>query len=235
MSQDDFNIPDQPDHSKQNREDKNIFDKHTHKNPEIRERQLRIMKISSGVVGAVLVLLGIIWISPIGARIAAQLAAQVRSDLTQPTPTATLDLSSLDVASPTPPPTATTLYGGETFSQELPTVTPKPKNTATAAAIEATVAAEIESGTPVADGPDSENGSGTGEGQSGAIFVTLEPTVPPLQSPTPLPTRKVVNFAAEGTDLPTLDYKLDPRCEKEPTRAEYVLCVVRLATSPIEP
>ncbi|MFK7800054.1 MAG: hypothetical protein AB8G95_00345 [Anaerolineae bacterium] len=232
MSQDDFNNPDSSDHSK-NQEDKSIFDKHTHKNPEVRERQLRVMKISSGVLGAFLILLGIIWVSPIGARIAAQLAAQVKDDLTQPTPTATLDLSSLNVASPTPPPTATTLYGGETFSQELPTVTPKPKNTATAAAIEATLAAELENGTPAATGQSLDPDSG--EGGAGAIFVTLEPTVPPLESPTPLPTREVINFASSASDLPTLDYELDPRCINEPTRVDYVLCVVRLATSPIEP
>ena len=237
MSQDGSGGPDQPNLPPKQSKDQSIFDKHTHKNPEVRARQLRIMKLASGVFGAFLVLLAIIWVSPIGARIGAQLAAQVRSDLTQPTATPTLDLSSLDVASPTPPPTATTLYGGETFSQTLPTVTPKPQNTATAAAIEATVAAEIENGTPAASGSDGEGGSGSesSSGGSGAIFVTLEPTVPPLQSPTPLPTREIVNFASSGSDLPTLEFELDPRCADELTQADYVLCVVGLTTTPIEP
>lgn len=233
MSQDGSNAPNQSNTPPEKSEDTSIFDKHRHKNPEVRARQLRIMKIGSGIFGAFLILLAIIWVSPIGARIGAQLAAQVRSDLTQPTATPTLDLSSLDVSSPTPPPTATTLYGGETYSETLPTITPKPQNTATAVAIEATIAAEIENGTPAASEADSDSESGSGG--SGAIFVTLEPTVPPLQSPTPLPTREVVNFASSGSDLPTLEFELDPRCADEPTQADYVLCVVGLTTAPIEP
>lgn len=205
--------------------EQSIFDRHQYKNSEVRVRQIRIAKIVAGAFG-VLILLGIVvWISPFGARFISQLTAQVQSDLTQPTPTATIDLSSLDVASPTPPPTATTLYGGETFSQTLPTVTPTPKNTATAVAIEQTKAASIALGTPEV----------TATVKEGAIFVTVEPTVPPLNTPTPLPTREVVNFTSSGSELPTLDYERDPRCANEPTQAAYVLCVVGLAQTPIEP
>ena len=205
--------------------EQSIFDRHNYKNAEVRARQIRIAKIIAGAFGVLLILGIIAWLSPIGARFVSQLTAQVQSDLTQATPTPTIDLSSLDVASPTPPPTATTLYGGETFSQTLPTVTPTPENTATAVAIQETQEAAIALGTPEA----------TATVQEGAIFVTVEPTVPPLDTPTPLPTREVVNFTSAGSELPTLDYELDPRCADEPTQAAYVLCVVGLAQTPIEP
>ena len=219
-------MSDDPQNKKQtSQNEQSIFDRHQYKNSEARARQIRITKIIAGAFG-VLVLLGIIvLITPFGARFISQLTAQVQSDLTQPTLTPTIDLSSLDVASPTPPPTATTLYGGETFSQTLPTVTPTPANTATAVAIEQTREASIALGTPEA----------TTAAQEGAIFVTPEPTVPPLNTPTPLPTREVVNFTSAGSELPTLDFERDPRCANEPTQAAYVLCVVRLAETPIEP
>lgn len=220
MSKDNSNKP-----NPTSADSESVFDKHQHKNPELRARQLRLIKLASIGVGAILISAVIAWISPIGARIATQIALQLKGDLALPTPTATIDLSSLNVSSPTPPPTATTLYGGETFSQELPTLASTPLNEATAAVLQLTQSAEIESGTP----------SATSVSKSGAIFVTLEPTVPPLQSPTPLPTRAVTNFAAAGSNLPTLEFELDPRCIKEPTHVEYIYCVVRLAETAIEP
>ena len=219
-------MSDNPENKKQTHQDKqSIFDRHQYKNSEARARQIRIIKIIASAFGVWIILGILILITPFGVRFISQLRAQVQSDLTQPTPTPTIDLSSLDVASPTPPPTATTLYGGETFSQTLPTLTPTPANTATAVAIEQTKAASIALGTPEA----------TATAQQGAIFVTVEPTIPPLNTPTPLPTREVVNFTAAGSELPTLDYERDARCTGEPTQAAYILCVVRLAETPIEP
>ncbi|MEM8861855.1 MAG: hypothetical protein AAGD96_26330 [Chloroflexota bacterium] len=188
--------------------DNSVFDQFQYRNPEIRRRQLRILRLSATGIGVITVLGIIAVLSPLGARFIMNITEAIAGDLEQPTATATLDISSITASSPTPPPTATTLFGGQTYAAEIATVDAEEK---------ATLAAER---TP-------EPGETP---QESAIFFTPEPTIPPLDSPTPLPTRGAVDFASEGGgDLPTLAAQLDPRCADQPTREEYVYCIVRLA------
>ncbi|MEM9773852.1 MAG: hypothetical protein AAF902_04685 [Chloroflexota bacterium] len=185
-----------------------IFDKQKRRNPEMRRRQLRILKLTGIGIGALFLLGLIAFLSPIGARFVMNVTQAIAGDLEQPTATPTLDLSGIVVASPTPPPTATTLFGGQTYEAEIATADAERRGIVTV------------DGTPISKGTP----------QQGAIFVTLEPTLAPTDTPTPLPTREAVNFAQTETgELPTLSARLDPRCAEEPTPQDYIYCVVRLA------
>ena len=100
--------------------DDSIFDRHKHKNQEKRERLFRTIRMV--LIGIGFIVLG--YVIYRGVIVGARVAAGLVEDLEAETPTATFDLSSLDVASPTPPPTATFLYGGSTYEHELEEVDP---------------------------------------------------------------------------------------------------------------
>ena len=188
--------------------EQSIFDKHKHRNPEIRRQQFRVIRLTGITIGSIFLIGVIAFLSPIGARFIKNVAEAIAGDLEQPTATPTLDLAGIAVSSPTPPPTATTLYGGQTYAAEIATADAEKKGIVTI------------DGTPISEGTP----------QTGAIFFTPEPTIAPTDTPTPLPTREVVDFTQkpEG-DLPTLAARLDPRCADQPTRQEYIYCVVDLA------
>ncbi len=182
-----------------------VFDQHKHKNQETRQKQFRIVRLALIGVATVILAFLVYRLSAFGTRVAASLIGE----LEQPTPTATLDLSGLVVASPTPPATSTVLAEWSTFEQEVPDVTPDP------------------------DDPDAPEATR----RTGAIFFEPEPTETPTPTITPLPTAEFGNFNNSG-EAPTLDslgWNRDPRCGTEVNEADYVLCVVRLAEEPIEP
>lgn len=190
-----------------------IFDQHSHRNQEGRERQIRILRLVMIGVATIVLAFIVYRLSAFGARVATSLIGE----LEQPTPTATLDLSGLVVASPTPPATSTVLSDWTTFEQEVPTLDP--------------------------DDPDATRSTGaiTFEAEptrsTGAISFEAEPTMTPTPTMTPLPTAEFGNFNRneEAPTLSSLGWSKDPRCSSEETEADYVLCVVRLAEEPIEP
>lgn len=197
--------PNEKDNTPQNIE--SIFDKNKkkYKNQAAREKQLRLLRVTLICLGVVILAFLIFRVTTFGARAVARLIG----DLEQPTPTATLDLSSLIAASPTPPPTATVLVGGSTYVPELQEVDPE----------------------------DADPDAPPATRKAGAIFFTPEPTETPTPTNTPLPTAEFGNFD-RNNDAPVLEAEIrlrDPRCAAEETEANYILCVVRLAEEPIEP
>ena len=192
-----------------------IFDKQTGRNQVVRERQIRILRlILIGV--AVLVLVYLVYrLTVFGANTARTLIGQIE----QPTATATIDLSLIIAASPTPPATSTVLSEWTTFEQELPTIDPN----------------DPDAGQLVRDPEATETPEPTR--RTGAIFFTPEPTITPTPTNTPLPTAEIGNFA-RNEDAPALEAEVrlrDPRCAEEATEADYVFCMVRIAVDPIEP